>query len=72
MKKPPPRTIEPVQLSIEETIKATGLGRTSIYKEIKEGRLLTHRVGRRRFVSTEALRQWVQAQQQSDPGPHAA
>ncbi|WP_296703007.1 helix-turn-helix domain-containing protein [Thiocapsa sp. UBA6158] len=61
-----PRSIEPVGLSIEETIKATGLGRTSIYKEIAEGRLKTYRVGRRRFVAADALRQWVDSHQQRE------
>ena len=53
-----PRQIEPVGLSIEETIRATGLGRTSIYKEIAEGRLRSFKIGRRRFVSPEALTRW--------------
>ena len=53
-----PRQIQPVGLSIEETIRATGLGRTSIYKEIAEGRLKSYKIGRRRFVSPEALREW--------------
>jgi len=53
-----PRQIDPVALSIEEVIRATGLGRTSIYKEIAEGRLKSFKIGRRRFCAPEALREW--------------
>jgi len=60
-KKAQPRQIQPVGLSIEETIKATGLGRSSLYKEIAAGRLKSYKVGRRRLVSPEALKQWAQA-----------
>lgn len=60
-----PRKIQPVGLSIEETIKATGLGRTSVYKEIAEGRLKSFKVGRRRFVSPAALQQWAQSHEQA-------
>jgi excisionase family DNA binding protein len=61
MKKAQPHQIERVGLSIEEITKATGLGRSSIYKEIAAGRLKTYKVGRRRLASPEALKQWAQA-----------
>ena len=54
----PPRDVEPVALSIEETCKATGLGRSTIYREINEGRLRSFRAGRRRMFSPEAIREW--------------
>jgi excisionase family DNA binding protein len=55
------RRVEPVGLSIEEIVDATGLGRSSIYKEIAAGRLRTFKVGRRRFATPQALRQWAAA-----------
>ncbi|NEV62270.1 helix-turn-helix domain-containing protein [Thiorhodococcus minor] len=60
-----PRQIQPVGLSIDETIKATGLGRTSVYKEIAEGRLRSYKVGRRRFVAPDELVRWRQAAEAS-------
>lgn len=57
------RHIEPIALSIDEVGRATGLGRTALYGEIKEGRLRSYKVGRRRFVAPDALRDWVQAHQ---------
>ena len=55
------RPVEPVGLSIDDIIIATGLGRTSVYNEIAAGRLRTYKVGRRRFATPEALRQWAAA-----------
>ncbi len=61
MKKPEPRPIQPVGLSIDEIIRSTGLGRSSIYKEIAAGRLRTYKVGRRRFATPAALQSWAAA-----------
>ncbi|MCF7979734.1 MAG: helix-turn-helix domain-containing protein [Chromatiaceae bacterium] len=57
------RAIEPIALSIEEVGKATGLGRTALYKEMQEGRLRSYKIGRRRFVAPEALQEWAHAHQ---------
>ena len=58
-----PRVIEPVGLGIEDIVRATGLGRSSIYVEIAEGRLRTYKVGRRRFATPEALKEWAKARE---------
>jgi excisionase family DNA binding protein len=58
MKAKPTRPVAPVALSIDETIRATGLGRSTIYQEMAAGRLKSFKIGRRRFVSPEALTQW--------------
>ena len=42
--------MQPLALSIKETAKALGLGRTSIYAMIADGRLEAFKVGRRRLV----------------------
>lgn len=48
--------MEPVTTTIEGTKRATGLGVTSIYKLIGEGRLETVKVGRRTLVKTKSIR----------------
>jgi len=65
-----PREVEPVALSIEETCKATGLGRSTIYREMNEGRLRSFKAGRRRMFSPEAIREWRNRleHQAADPG----
>jgi hypothetical protein len=45
--------------SIEDTMEALGLGRQKLYDEINSGRLRTFHVGRRRFASDEAIREYV-------------
>jgi excisionase family DNA binding protein len=54
----PERTF-PAKLAyrIDEVVKASGLGRTSIYELIKEGRLQSLKVGGRRLVVADSLRQ---------------
>jgi hypothetical protein len=47
-----------VLLSIQKVMRATGLGRTRIYSELK-GALASVRVGRRRLIPVEALRAWL-------------
>jgi len=50
-------------MSISEAAKALGLGRTSIYALINEGRLETVKIGRRRLVKVESIRALLEAQQ---------
>ena len=40
----------PVSVTIDDTSRITGLGRTKIYELISEGRLKTVAIGRRRLV----------------------
>jgi excisionase family DNA binding protein len=45
--------------SITEASKATDVGRTKLYQEIKEARLRTVKVGRRTLILVEDLRLWL-------------
>lgn len=54
--------MEPIALSINDTARALGLGRTSIYAMIADGRLEAFRLGRRRLVRMESIRRLVAAQ----------
>ena len=58
-----PRHIQPVGLTVDEMVRATGLGRTSLYQEIAAGRLRTFKVGRRRLATPAALEQWAADQE---------
>jgi excisionase family DNA binding protein len=53
--------MEPLAVSINDTAKALGLGRTSIYELIKDGRLETFKLGRRTLVRVESIRRLVEA-----------
>ncbi|SUS08657.1 Excisionase (fragment) [Candidatus Defluviicoccus seviourii] len=46
--------------SIRELTEITGLGRTSLYSEIKRGYLRPLRIGRRTIVPADEVRAWLQ------------
>ena len=48
-----------ISYSIDEVTKATGLGRTSVYEEIRENRLRSFKVGKRRLVAEDDLKAWI-------------
>lgn len=53
--------MEPVTISITGAAKALGLGRTTIYSLIAEGRLETVTLGRRRLIKTASIRQLIES-----------
>ena len=53
--------MEPVTISITGAAKALGLGRTTIYSLIADGRLETVKLGRRRLIKTASIRQLIES-----------
>jgi excisionase family DNA binding protein len=54
--------MEPLALSINDTAKTLGVGRTSIYAMLADGRLDAFHLGRRRLVRMESIRRLIAAQ----------
>jgi excisionase family DNA binding protein len=54
--------VEPITASINDTARAVGLGRTSIYALIREGRLETVKLGRRTLVRIASIRRLLDGQ----------
>ena len=54
--------MERLAVSINDTANTLGLGRTSIYAMIADGRLEAFKLGRRTLVKTESIRRLVAAQ----------
>ena len=54
--------MEPLAVSINDTAKALGMGRTSIYVMIADGRLVAFKLGRRTLVKADSIRRLVAAQ----------
>lgn len=52
--------MEPLVASITDTAKALGVGRTSVYSMIADGRLETVKLGSRRLVKTESIRRLIE------------
>jgi excisionase family DNA binding protein len=51
--------MEPITVTIESAKHALGVGHTTIYALIKEGRLDTVKLGRRTLVKTDSIRKLV-------------
>ncbi len=47
---------------------AYDLGRTTVYQEIKEGRLRSFLVGKRRLISVEAAAEWRREREEETAG----
>lgn len=54
-------------VSIREFTAMTGLGRTSTYREIREGRLKVRKAGRRTLIPMEEVTAWMNTLQRVDP-----
>lgn len=52
--------MDPVSVTIDGAVKATGLGRTTLYALIGEGKLATVKIGRRTLVRTDSIRKLLQ------------
>jgi excisionase family DNA binding protein len=46
-------------LTIEEAATAAGVGRTTLFEEIRQGRLIARKVGRRTIIATVDLEAWL-------------
>jgi excisionase family DNA binding protein len=51
--------MEKIGYSVDETVEASGLGRSTIYELIRSGELDSIKVGRRRIVPADALREFI-------------
>ncbi len=49
--------------TLEEAAEALGVSRRTVYIEIGAGRLQSFTIGRRRLISDEALRRYVEARE---------
>lgn len=51
--------VERVGLSIEETAQAFGIGRTNVFRLIKEGQLKAVKIGRRTVIPTDEVQAFM-------------
>jgi excisionase family DNA binding protein len=48
-----------ISFTIEQAVKATGIGRTAIFAAIKSGRLVARKNGRRTLIASSDLQQFI-------------
>lgn len=58
--------MDTLAISITETARALGLGRTSIYTMISDGRLEAFKFGRRTLIRTDSVRRLVAGEGRSN------
>ena len=63
--------MEPVTVCIADAIKAIGCGRAKLYQLIASGELRTVRLGKRRLVRTDSIRELVEKFTVSVPSDEA-
>lgn len=51
--------MEPIALQIPDAVKISGLGRSSIYKAIQDGRLPIRKAGKRTLILADDLRRFI-------------
>lgn len=54
--------MEPIALTVADAVKASGLGKTTLYEAMAKGRLETRKVGRKRLVLTRSLRRFIEGE----------
>jgi excisionase family DNA binding protein len=52
---------EPLAYGIPGATRATGLGRSLLYEEMRAGRLKSFLLGRRRLIDADDLKAWLRA-----------
>ncbi|MEI2260752.1 helix-turn-helix domain-containing protein [Stenotrophomonas indicatrix] len=63
---------ERLSYTVDEACAVTGLNRNAIYRAITLGQISTFKVGRRRMVSTRALREFIESKEREASGGAAA
>ena len=48
-------------MSVGEAAKAAGVGRTTLFEEIREGRITARKVGRRTIITVDEFEAWLKA-----------
>lgn len=56
------RSIEPLAFTISEACRVSGLGKTSIYRLVNEGKLELRKVGNRSLITARSLRHLIEGE----------
>ena len=55
--------IKPLAVSPTDAAKIVGIGRTKLYEEIATARLRSAKIGKRRLITVDAIKDWLKARE---------
>ena len=55
--------LQPLAVSPADAARLIGIGRTMLYDEIASTRLRSAKIGKRRLITVEAIKDWLQARE---------
>lgn len=53
------QTLHPIAVSPSEAARLSGVGRTTLYAALSSGELKSIKIGTRRLITVEAIREWL-------------
>lgn len=59
-------TMQPIAVSPSEAARLSGVGRTTLYAALSSGALKSIKIGTRRLITVEAIRDWLKANEISN------
>ena len=60
-------SLQPIAVSPNEAARLVGIGRTTLYAALATGALRSAKIGKRRLITIDALRQWLSACETDQP-----
>lgn len=55
--------LQPLAVAPNEAARMMSIGRTMLYEEIASGRLRSGKIGKRRLITIEAIKDWLKARE---------
>jgi excisionase family DNA binding protein len=56
------QTLAPFAISVEEAERVSAIGRTKLYELLRKGRIKSRKLGRRRLVLVQSLRDFLESE----------
>lgn len=64
-------SMQPIAVSPNEAARLIGIGRTTLYAALSSGALRSAKIGKRRLITIEAIKEWLGACEASSGTPEA-
>ena len=64
------KTVQPLAVRVDEAALMAGMGRSSMFKAIRERKLKARKVGHRTLILVSDLRAWLEGLDETMPATH--